>query len=147
MRDNKEEFIDRLDKLAVVEGCNSISDCLNIYRFDEPTAPTHGLFTAAICVVAQGAKTLKLANGDQFRYDTNKFILVSLDMPIIGQVVEATRAKPFLCLKMEFDPAIIASVCVEAGILPIRSETSMKSIGLGKFSEDSWTPLSGSQEF
>jgi len=135
MDTKRQKFIERLKQTAKTEGCTPVADNLNIYRFNEPTPRTHGFFTASVCVVAQGAKELELA-GERFRYDADHFILASLDMPIVGEVVEASADKPFLCLKMEFDPAMIASVCVEAGILPARSETSVKSVALGKLSEE-----------
>jgi AraC-like DNA-binding protein len=133
MHSKKQEFVQRLSESADSEGCTSVAENLSIYRFNQPTPRTHGFFTASICVVAQGAKRLEFA-GEQFRYDPDNFILASLDMPIVGEVVEASLEKPFLCLKMEFDPALIASVCVEAGILP--AETSVNSIALGRLSED-----------
>ncbi len=134
MQANKQEFIERLSKTAMAEGCTPVAGNLNIYRHDRPTSPTHGLFTASICVVAQGAKEMQLG-GEKFRYDPSQFILASLDMPIIGQIVEASPAKPFLCLKLEFDPTIIASVCVEAGLPPARDESSVKSVAVGKLSD------------
>ncbi|MDR3614352.1 MAG: AraC family transcriptional regulator [Candidatus Obscuribacterales bacterium] len=135
MHFKRQEFVQRLSAIAKTEGCTPLAENLNIYRFNAPTPRTHGFFTASICVVAQGAKELEIS-GEQFRYDPDNFILASLDMPIIGEVVEASHDKPFLCLKMEFDPAMIASVCVEAGVLPARSETSVKSVALGKLSEE-----------
>jgi AraC-like DNA-binding protein len=132
---NKQEFIQNLSDTAREEGCTPVADNLKIYRHDKPTPPTHGLFIASICVVAQGAKEMQLG-GELYRYDPNNFILTSLDMPIIGQIVEASPDKPFLCLKLEFDPTVIASVCVEAGIPPARDETSIKSVAVGKLTDE-----------
>ncbi|MBU6452794.1 MAG: AraC family transcriptional regulator N-terminal domain-containing protein [Cyanobacteria bacterium REEB67] len=124
-----------LGQRAQNEGCTQVANNLNIYRFNRPTPRTHGIFTASICVVAQGAKMLELS-GENYRYDPDNFVIASLDVPIIGEVVEASPQKPFLCLKMEFDPSMIASVCVEAGILSARSESSVKSVALGRLSDE-----------
>ena len=135
MEAHRAEFIQRLSETAKQEGCTFIAENLKVYRHDGPNSPTHGLFTASICLVAQGAKNMQLG-GELFRYDSENFILASLDMPIIGQIVEATPEKPFLCLKLEFDPTVIASVCVEAGFPPAPSETSIKSVAVGKLSDE-----------
>ncbi|RYE28641.1 MAG: AraC family transcriptional regulator, partial [Hyphomicrobiales bacterium] len=41
-------------------------------------------------------------------------LVVSLDLPVIGQVIEATPQEPYLCVKLELDPAAIGALMLEA---------------------------------
>lgn len=134
-RANKAELIERLNENAPAEGRNPVADNIYLFKHLNPTLPAHGVFTASICVVAQGAKEIQLGD-DTYRYDPSNFILASLDVPIVGRVVKASDDEPFLCMKLEFDPTMIASVCVEAGIPAARAETSVKSVAVGRLDDD-----------
>jgi transcriptional regulator GlxA family with amidase domain len=61
------------------------------------------------CVVAQGAKST-LLNGERHLYEPGKYLLVSLDLPLVGQIEEASRKKPFLGLSMVLDFAELSAM-------------------------------------
>jgi len=69
----------------------------------------HGVVRPALCVVAQGAKTVFLGN-EAFEYDAAQMLVFSVDVPVSGQVTKASPAEPFLCLKVELDPERIADL-------------------------------------
>ncbi len=86
---------------------------LKVVRLSQPSEPMHGLHEPALCIIAQGAKQVIL--GDQiYRYDAAHCLVVSLDLPVIGQVIEATPDKPYLCVKLELDPAAIGALMLES---------------------------------
>ena len=86
---------------------------LKVVRLSQPSEPMHGLHEPALCIIAQGAKQVIL--GDQiYRYDAAHCLVVSLDLPVIGQVIEATPEEPYLCVKLELDPAAIGALMLEA---------------------------------
>lgn len=131
----REELVERLARGCSQEGSNPVADHLYFYKASGPTHPVHGLFSPAVCVVAQGAKEAYL--GDEvFRYDQNHFLLGSLDVPIIGRVVEATPEKPHLSVKLELDPAIIASVSVEVDGASTKAESSVRSMATSELSDE-----------
>ncbi len=72
----------------------------------------HGLARPALCVVAQGAKTIFLGD-ETFSYDASRMLVFSVDMPVSGQVTQASPAEPFLCLKLDLDPARIADLMLK----------------------------------
>ena len=85
---------------------------LKVVRLSQPSEPMHGLHEPALCIIAQGAKQVIL--GDQiYRYDAAHCLVVSLDLPVIGQVIEATPEEPYLCVKLELDPAAIGALMLE----------------------------------
>jgi transcriptional regulator GlxA family with amidase domain len=42
--------------------------------------------------------------------------VVSVDVPITGQVTVASRAQPYLCLMLDFDPDILSALVLDSGV-------------------------------
>ncbi len=93
---------------------------LYLTKLSTTNVPRNTVGSAIFCVVAQGAKSV-LLNDEQYVYDASTYLIISLDLPLVGQIVEATPEKPLLCLSMDLDVAEISSLILEAG-LPSRSD-------------------------
>ena len=132
---NQKELVEIVRRRAVEEGPNNIADGLFFFRHNAPTQPFHGLYSPSICIIAQGAKEVQMGD-ERFRYDPANYLLCSLDVPCVSQVVEASDTKPYLGLKFELDPALIASVSVETAVLPGRNDSSVMSIAVSKLQDD-----------
>ncbi len=132
---NRDELAERLGRRCTNDGATPVAEGLQFFRHSAPTQPVHGLYSPSICIIAQGAKEVSV--GDySFRYDPAHFVLCSLDLPVVTQVVEATGEKPFLGLKLDLDPGLIASVSVESGVAPGRPDSSVRSIAVSKLEGD-----------
>lgn len=128
---NKNELVEILSRRAVLEGANEIVEGLNFFKHSTPPAqPHHGVYSPSICIIAQGAKEVQMGE-HLFRYDPSQFLLTSFDVPVTTRIVEAHPDKPFLGLKMDLEPTLIASVSVEAGVSPGKNEC-VKSIDVGR---------------
>lgn len=79
---------------------------------------------AAICVVAQGAKEVILGD-ERLSYDRSRFMVFSTDLPLAARVTEASPEQPYLCLRLDLDPAEIADLVAQLG--PPRGGASMVS--------------------
>lgn len=87
---------------------------LSLIRVSNPTEPIHALHEPALCIVVQGRKQVIL--GDRiYRYGPEQYLVVSVDLPIVGQVVEATPDRPYLCFRLDLDPGVLAALILEAG--------------------------------
>lgn len=86
---------------------------LNLIRSSQPTEPLHVLHEPALCLIAQGRKQVMLGS-EIYRYDAAQYLVVSIDLPVVGQVIEATPEEPYLCVKLELDPAAIGALMLEA---------------------------------
>jgi hypothetical protein len=64
---------------------------LLLVRRTAPSAPCSGTYTPGVIVVAQGSKRVDLGQ-TTFTYDRSRFLLTSVDLPIVSQVVEASEA-------------------------------------------------------
>jgi len=88
---------------------------LFLIRSTMPTEPMHALHEPALCIVAQGRKQVILGSR-VFEYDPAKYLVVSVDAPIVGQVTEATPEKPYLCIRIDLDPGLLGQLMLDAGI-------------------------------
>jgi AraC-like DNA-binding protein len=83
-------------------------------------APTDAILTVhqpAACIIVQGAKQVML--GDQvYRYDTAKHLVVSVDVPLVGQVVEASPARPYLCIRLDLDLGVLNALVLDEPAAP-----------------------------
>ena len=87
---------------------------LRLYRFSQPTEPAHMLQEPAVYVVVQGRKQVTVGD-ETYVYDPSQYLAVSLELPAVGNVVEATTAEPYLCLTLTVDPRDLAALIVETG--------------------------------
>jgi AraC-like DNA-binding protein len=85
---------------------------LFLMRASQLTEPLPSVYEPALCVVAQGRKRVMLADEVYF-YGPEQCLVISVDLPVVGQVIEATRAEPYLCLKLHLDPGQISALMME----------------------------------
>lgn len=79
---------------------------LTLYRRTAPTAPVSATYEPSVAVVVQGRKRVELGR-TTFFYDESRFLLTSVDLPVISQVIEASEESPYLCLRLRLEmPAV-----------------------------------------
>jgi AraC-like DNA-binding protein len=59
-------------------------------------------YEPSVAVIAQGRKRVELGT-KAFVYEESQFLLTSVDLPIVSQVIEASEAKPFLALSLRLE--------------------------------------------
>ena len=107
-----------------------------ILRSDHPSRPSHRIFKPALCIVVQGAKWTTFGN-KRFDYRVGQALVVSLEMPSYGRVVEATPGKPYLSIVIELDLTTMQEVLASLGELsPPGGE-----VGAGVFVTDFEGPM------
>ncbi|MBW4553880.1 MAG: AraC family transcriptional regulator [Aphanocapsa sp. GSE-SYN-MK-11-07L] len=85
---------------------------LFLIRASQPTEPLHILHQPALCIVAQGQKQLILAD-QLYLYGFDQCLVVPINVPIVGQVTEATLTAPYLCLRLDLDPGELGALMLE----------------------------------
>src|SRR5262245_41109927 len=87
---------------------------LFLMRASQLTEPLPTVYEPALCIVAQGGKQVVLADEVYF-YGPGQCLVVSVDLPAVGQVIEATPAEPYLCLRLDLDPGQLSALMMELG--------------------------------
>ena len=82
---------------------------LTVLRSNHEKPPAPLIFKPALCVVVQGAKWATFG-GTRYDYRAGQALVVSVEMPAVGRVAEASPAVPYLGLVIEFDLAVLREV-------------------------------------
>lgn len=118
---------------------------LRLTRWESITPPTSYTHNPSICLIAQGKKRVLLGE-ESYVYDASHFLVSSVDLPIIANIIEATPDTPYLGLIMELDLQVISELIVESKHLFSHNIKTSKGIAVGLLSEsllDAFTRLLG----
>lgn len=88
-----------------------------LFRCTAPTVPMPGIHEPAVCVVVQGRKQAMLG-ANTLVYDAAHYLIVSVDLPILGNVIEATPEKPYLAFRLSLDPRMLAAMLLDMPPMP-----------------------------
>ncbi|WP_339516698.1 AraC family transcriptional regulator [Pseudomonas sp. RL_15y_Pfl2_60] len=83
-------------------------------RADQPTLPMPVLYKPSLCIIAQGRKEVRLAD-EVYQYDPLNYLVASVPLPVSGHIIQATPEKPYLCLRLDIDPALVSNLIADTG--------------------------------
>jgi AraC-type transcriptional regulator N-terminus len=110
------DLADLIERYAGEDGMHATAiPRLFLIRSSSPTQPIHPLHEPAVCLIAQGRKQVMVGQSVHV-YDPAKYLVVSVDVPIVGQILEASSDAPYLCLRFDLDPAAIGALLLEAKV-------------------------------
>ena len=111
-------------------------DGLHIMRSTELKMPHPMVYKPALCVVVQGAKQLML-NDRVIDYAEMQALIISIELPASGRVIQASAEKPYVAISLEFDVGMMREVMEQLEAPP----KPTGSARLGIFVEDLSQPL------
>lgn len=82
---------------------------LALLRSTLKMAPRHMTYRPKICLVTQGAKEVLIADR-AVRYGAGQALVVTVEVPVLSQVVDASDDKPFTGASLELDADIVLDV-------------------------------------
>ncbi len=85
---------------------------LQLIRSDTKTDLIHMLHEPGLCVMVQGRKEVRLWD-EVYTYDPLNYLVVSVKLPLSGQVIEASPDKPYLCLRLDINPGEVARLIAD----------------------------------
>jgi AraC-like DNA-binding protein len=109
---------------------------LTILRADHERRPKHLIFKPALCITVQGAKWA-IFGDHRLEYRAGQALVVSVEMPALGTVSEASPSEPYLGVILEFDLAVMREVMDALDAPPVASH----AVGRGVFVTDFDGPL------
>jgi AraC-like DNA-binding protein len=104
---------------------------LSLFRRDRPTEPISGMYEPSICVIAQGAKRVFLGN-DVYLYDARNYLITSVHLPTVVQIVDASEEKPYLGLRLRLDLREISQMMVDSNLPAPRTQKSSRGMATGE---------------
>ena len=127
IKSNREELIERIGRTVTDDGAKEVFPGFFLARSSRPSHSLNTVYEPAFCFIAQGRKRALLGE-EVFRYDSGHYLLFTVDLPLIFQIEKATQDEPYLGLRLDLDPSLVASVLVEADIKINKGDASTKAM-------------------
>jgi AraC-like DNA-binding protein len=113
---------------------------LSLHRHTASTEPANALYDPSVCVVAQGAKRVLFGDGD-YIYDARSYLLTSVNIPTLFQVVSASPREPYLGLVLRLNMREVSQLIVDTDFPALRTQQSEPGMVLGKISSPLLTAI------
>ncbi len=104
---------------------------LLLSRRTAPTAPVSATYEPSLAVVAQGRKQANLG-GTNFIFDQSRYLLTSLDLPVICNVIEASEQVPYLCFVLKLEMAVVRELLTREEMQEPERLPDKPAMALGK---------------
>ncbi len=104
---------------------------LHLIRCASPGEMVYGLHKPALCIIVQGGKEVRLAD-ELYRYDPLHYLVVSVTLPVAGCVIRASSEEPYLCIRLDIDPSLIAALVTETDPAPAPVEAAGRGLYLDR---------------
>lgn len=75
---------------------------VNVTRTFQPMLPMRQVYRPSLCVVLSGGKEILLGS-DVFRYGAMECLVVSVELPAVGRIRDASPTQPYLGITVELD--------------------------------------------
>jgi AraC-like DNA-binding protein len=100
-------------------------------RRTAPTAPASATYEPSLAVVAQGRKRAVLG-GTPFIFDESRYLLTSLDLPVVCNVIEASEQVPYLCFVLKLDMPVVRELLGREEIHAPQAHADSPAMATGK---------------
>lgn len=96
-----------------------------------PPGELHSIYRPLVCLILQGAKQLTV--GTQQRvFSAGQSVIVTADMPVVGRIVQASRAEPYLAIAVELEMSILHELAAQLGSVRPQRPSEIRTL----FAED-----------
>lgn len=131
----RQELGGRIARAVTDDGVVETLPGLFLARASAPGNPRHTVYVPCLCVIAQGRKEVRLGE-ELFQYDPYNYLLSTLDLPAVSQIVDASKEHPYLSLRLNLEPALVSSVMVEAGHMPRGNGADARAMTVSSLTPD-----------
>jgi AraC-like DNA-binding protein len=107
---------------------------LVLIRYEAPTEPMSAMYEPCICVVAQGAKRVQLGD-EEYIYDENHMLITSVGLPVLANIVTASKETPLLSLVLKIDLPMVAQLMVDSNLPAPRTRQTGRGMAVCQVSE------------
>src|SRR5579862_2306524 len=79
---------------------------LVLYRRTAPTVPNPSTYEPSLLVIAQGRIRVDLGKAS-YVFSRSRFLLTSLELPVVSQVITASKQAPYLAFFLKLDMSTV----------------------------------------
>lgn len=114
---------------------------LTLYRRTTTTPCYPATYQPSLNIFVQGQKRVTLG-GTTYLCDGSTFLLSSLDLPVVSQIVEASEEAPLLSMLLKLDLAAVREILNYAEFQTPNGSSEARGIAIGKTTVDLLKPCS-----
>ncbi|MEC0184160.1 AraC family transcriptional regulator [Paenibacillus peoriae] len=134
MQQNK--LADLIERHCPREGVHETAiPSLFFIRLSHTTEPAYRIYKPSFCFIAKGLKEVFLAQ-ERFTYGPANYLIASMNLPVVGQVIKASPNVPYLSFKLEFTQSQILEVLNSSEFQPMPKENSKRALFVGQMESD-----------
>jgi len=108
---------------------------LRCFRMSAPSTKMPTVYNPSFCVVVQGSKQVFL-EGEIYRYAPSQFLVVSVDLPVLGQITQASAENPYLCLQIDIDAHQLSEIIAQSTKRHLQRSDTVRGLFVGDLDED-----------
>jgi len=132
LRVKKDELAQLIERHSGREGLYETPiPSLFLIHHTNKTEPVYRVYKPSLCFIAQGRKQNLLAH-ERFVYGPADYLIASMNLPVIGQVIEASPEAPYLSFKLEFSQHQILEVLKDAALPITQQENPERAMFVGQ---------------
>ncbi|MFI9384759.1 AraC family transcriptional regulator N-terminal domain-containing protein [Kutzneria sp. NPDC052558] len=114
MRDTLRELTDRITRLHARTTRPVWVEGMTVHVTTSVEHGSGGVMRPVLALVAQGAKRTSLA-GHVYEYRAGQYLVASVDLPVLGRIIEASPAEPFVAMGLPLRKSVITELLLETG--------------------------------
>ncbi|WP_336759977.1 AraC family transcriptional regulator [Paenibacillus sp. USHLN196] len=127
-----QELSQLVERHSLLNGAvETVIPSLFVYHHTRVSEPAYRVYTPSLCVIVQGLKEVLLAQ-ERYAYGPSNYLIASMNLPVIGQIIKASADAPYLSLKLEFTPNQILEVLNECNIQVTSKENARRAMFVGQ---------------
>lgn len=97
------ELLELIGKHAITDGVNeTIIPGVSLFRASKIEDPVPSVYNPCLCIIVQGEKDVVL-NKETYHYSPMQYLTIAVDLPMMNQITQATKDKPYLLIKIDID--------------------------------------------
>lgn len=100
-------------------------------QHDQPTSPQNAVYDPCISLILQGAKRATFGD-DIYVYNQTQFLIASVHLPTMVQIVEASPDKPCVGLLLKLDLQKISQLMADSNLPKPKVQQTSRGLMLGK---------------
>lgn len=131
----RQELVRRIAQAIGEDGVVESLPGLFLAQASAPAKPRYMMYGPSFCVIAQGSKEVHVG-GERFQYALGRYLLATLDLPVVSRIIEASPEHPYLSLRLNLDPSLVSSMMVEAGHLPKENASDTRALAVSPLTPD-----------
>lgn len=92
------------------------------------------VYVPCLCVVVQGSKQVLLEE-EIYHYRPSQYLAVSVDLPIVSQITQASSTQPYLCIKVDIDARMLSELIAQTGHPSPTASKTARGLFVGKLDD------------